>query len=79
MLSTVETAQILRVVTGTDPQAGLAAVVALRGLVEVVEALQVDNARRAGWSWSEIATELGLSKQAVHHKHAARSRRSARR
>ncbi|HVD13602.1 MAG TPA: HTH domain-containing protein, partial [Actinomycetota bacterium] len=26
----------------------------------------------AGWSWQEIASELGVSRQAVHKKHAAR-------
>ena len=38
----------------------------------VAESLQVDNARRLGWSWQEIATTLGVSKQAVHKKHAER-------
>jgi hypothetical protein len=38
-----------------DPATGLAAVAALRGLVEVLEALQVDNARAKGWSWRDIA------------------------
>jgi hypothetical protein len=53
----------------TDPEIGLRAVSALRGLVEILEALQVDNARAKGWSWQQIATLLGLTKQAVHHKH----------
>ncbi len=57
-----------------DPEVGLAAVVALRGLVEVMEALQVDNARARGWSWRDIARRLGVTKQAVHYKHALRSR-----
>jgi DNA-binding NarL/FixJ family response regulator len=56
----------------TDPHAGLRAVVALRRLLESLETLQVDNARRQGWSWQEIAQELHLSKQAVHKKHARR-------
>src|SRR2546430_712014 len=34
-----------------DPDVGLAAVVALRQLVEVLEELHVDRARRLGWSW----------------------------
>lgn len=55
--------------TGPDPEAGLAAVVALRGLVEVLEALQVDHARAQGRSWRDIAGRLGVSKQAVHYKH----------
>ncbi|HEX2770822.1 MAG TPA: helix-turn-helix domain-containing protein, partial [Micromonosporaceae bacterium] len=35
--------------------------------------VQVDNARRQGWSWQEIADALGVSKQAVHKKHAHRA------
>jgi hypothetical protein len=57
-----------------DPEVGLRAVAALRGLLEVLEALQVDNARANGWSWQDIASRLGVSKQAVHQKHAPRSR-----
>ncbi len=57
-----------------DPETGLDAVVALRGLVEVLEVLQVDNARAQGWSWRDIARRLGVTKQAVHYKHALRSR-----
>jgi hypothetical protein len=59
-----------------DPATGLAAVAALRGLVEVLEELQVDNARAGGWSWRDIARVLGLTKQAVHYKHARRVRKS---
>ena len=56
----------------TDARVGLRAVVALRRLLETLETLQVDNARRQGWSWQEIADALGVSKQAVHKKHAGR-------
>jgi hypothetical protein len=55
-----------------DPKVGLRAVAALRRLLEQLEALQVDNAREQGWSWQGIAEELGVSKQAVHKKHAER-------
>ena len=55
-----------------DPRVGLRAVVALRRLVEQLEAIQVQNARSLGWSWQEIAGELHVSKQAVHKKHAGR-------
>lgn len=58
----------------TDPEVGLAAVVALRQLVEVLERLQVENARSRGWSWNDIARRLGVTKQAVHYKHRARDR-----
>ncbi len=55
-----------------DPRVGLRAVLALRRLLERLEVVQVDNARRAGWSWQEIADALGVSRQAVHKKHAGR-------
>jgi DNA-directed RNA polymerase specialized sigma24 family protein len=55
-----------------DPAEGLRAVLALRRLLEAVEAVQVDNARARGWSWQEIAAALGVSRQAVHKKHAGR-------
>ena len=60
--------------SSADPRAGLRAVVALRRLLETLEDLQVENARRHGWSWQEIATALGVTKQAVHKKHAGRGR-----
>ena len=53
-----------------DPEVGLTAVAALRGLVDVLEALQVENARAKGWTWKAIAERLAVSKQAVHQKHA---------
>jgi ribosome-binding protein aMBF1 (putative translation factor) len=58
--------------TSRDPAVGLRAVAALRRLVERLEDLQVQNARRQGWSWSDIASALGVSKQTVHRKHAGR-------
>jgi transcriptional regulator len=47
-------------------------VAALRGLVEVLEALQGETTRAKGWSWQQIAARLGVTKQAVHHKYASR-------
>jgi hypothetical protein len=55
---------------GSDPRQGLRAVAALRKLLEQLERLQVRSARNAGWSWQEIAAELGVSRQAAHKKHA---------
>lgn len=55
-----------------DPDVGLRGVAALRRLVERLEALQVDRARRLGWSWERIGAALGVSRQAVHKKHARR-------
>lgn len=28
------------------------------------------NARGAGWTWEQVAQQLGVSRQAVHEKHA---------
>ena len=58
-----------------DPAVGLAAVAALRELLESLEALQVANAREQGWPWQKIAGALGVSKQAVHKKHGGPGRR----
>jgi DNA-binding NarL/FixJ family response regulator len=55
-----------------DPAEGFAAVLALRTLADRLEAGQVERAVREGWSWAEIATALGVSRQAVHKKHAKR-------
>jgi DNA-directed RNA polymerase specialized sigma24 family protein len=52
-----------------DPRVGLQAVSALRRLLETLETVQVRNARARGWSWQEIAAELGVTRQAVHKKH----------
>jgi hypothetical protein len=57
----------------SDPAIGLRAVASLRRLAEQLESLQVDRARDLGWSWSQIAVELGVSKQAVHQKHGGRA------
>lgn len=54
-----------------DPAVGLRAVASLRRLLEVLERLQVENARRLGWSWEAIAEGLGVTKQAVHKKYAS--------
>lgn len=52
-----------------DPRVGLRAVAALRRLLEQLEAVQVRSARAKGWSWQEIAVELGVSRQAAHKKY----------
>ncbi len=52
-----------------DPEVGLRAVIALQHLAERMEAVQVANARRQGWSWARIAEALGVTKQAVHQKY----------
>jgi len=67
-----EATELAAAASSTDARVGLRGVLALRRLLESLEALQVDNARRQGWSWQEIADALGVSKQAVHKKHAGR-------
>jgi len=57
-----------------DPAVGLAAVVALRRLLEELERLHVDSARDAGWAWQQIADALQVTRQSVHEKHAGRRR-----
>lgn len=66
-------AELLDGGAATDPRVGLRAVAALRRLAEQLEALQVRSAREQGWSWADIAAVLGVSKQAVHKKHAGRA------
>ncbi|MEV6647883.1 helix-turn-helix domain-containing protein [Amycolatopsis sp. NPDC051371] len=65
-------AEIAESAASVDPDVGLRAVAALRLLTEELEQLQVDRARRLGWSWQDIAARLGVSKQTVHRKHGRR-------
>ena len=65
-------------VDSRDPAVGLAAVAALRDLVEELEELHVDNARSLGWSWQAIAEALGITRQSVHKKHHVRRGRRRR-
>jgi hypothetical protein len=65
-----EATELAGAAESADPAVGLRAVRALRRLLEDLERLQVDSARRAGWSWEQIAVALGVSRQAVHKKHA---------
>ncbi|MGN6761326.1 MAG: helix-turn-helix domain-containing protein [Leifsonia sp.] len=51
---------------------GLAAVVALRELADQLEDAEVERALRDGWSWTQIADALGVTRQAVHKKHLRR-------
>jgi DNA-directed RNA polymerase specialized sigma24 family protein len=46
----------------------LAAVLSLRQMADDLEARAVHSALRQGWSWSEIAEALGVSKQAAHRR-----------
>lgn len=55
-----------------DPADGLAAAVALRRLADRVEDAEVQRALGEGWTWSQVAEALGVTRQAVHKKHAKR-------
>jgi hypothetical protein len=55
-----------------DPEEGLKAVAALRPHLDSLEEQHVENAVRAGRSWSDIARLLGISRQAVHKRYSAR-------
>jgi len=74
MLTRVESAaEVAQSAASTDPDVGLRAVASLRALTERLEIVQVDNARKLGWSWQNIAGRLGVTKQTVHRKHGKRT------
>ena len=66
------TLEIAEGAASNDPEVGLRAVAALRSLTERLEVLQVENARELGWSWQDIASRLGVTKQTVHRKYGRR-------
>jgi hypothetical protein len=73
MLTGMETTlEIAEGAASNDPEVGLRAVAALRALTERLEVLQVENARKLGWSWQDIAIRLGVTKQTVHRKYGRR-------
>ncbi len=55
------------------PLRGLRSLAEERREIERREAALVRRARNAGFTWAHIATALGVSKQAVHKKHAGRT------
>ena len=50
------------------PDEALAAVVALRVMADRLELRAVQAALKQGWSWSDVAEALGVSKQAAHRR-----------
>ena len=54
------------------PADGLAASSALRAMADRLEDAEVERAMRDGWSWSQVAEALGVTRQAVHKKHLKR-------
>ena len=57
-----------------DPQAALAAVVALRRLASRLEASAEVEAIAQGWTWAQVGEALGISAQAAHKKFASEVR-----
>jgi hypothetical protein len=55
-----------------QPGQALSAIVELRERLDELEEYQVEKAREQGWSWSEIAQPLRVTRQAAHHKWAKR-------
>jgi len=68
-----EATELVTAASSPDAKVGLQAARALRRLADALEGAQVDNARRQGWSWQEIAAALEVSKQAVHQRYAGRT------
>jgi hypothetical protein len=64
-----------------QPGRALSAIVELRDRLDELEEFHVENAREQGWSWSEIAQPLHVTRQAVHKysKRLEDARRGARR
>ncbi|MBT0994411.1 RNA polymerase subunit sigma-70 [Cellulomonas sp. DKR-3] len=63
---------LLSAAGAAEPAEGLRAIRSLRALADRLEDLQVERARRQGWSWQQIADCLGVTRQAVHKKHGKR-------
>ena len=62
---------LLSLPSADDPAEALAAVVALRLVADRLERGAVLAALEQGWTWSQIAQALGISKQAAHKRFAA--------
>ena len=56
---------------GKDP-AAIISIADLRLFERLLEEAEVERAMRAGWSWSQVAEALGVTRQAVHKKHLRR-------
>ena len=61
-----------RLPTADDPAAALAAVVSLRRYADRLELAAAAAALEQGWSWSQVAEALGITKQAAHKRLAPR-------
>jgi predicted ArsR family transcriptional regulator len=41
-------------------------------MTDLLEEAEVERAMRSGWTWSQVAEALGVTRQAVHKKHLRR-------
>jgi DNA-binding NarL/FixJ family response regulator len=57
---------------GDDPRRGLQVAAEAHRMAERQQETAVRRARVAGLTWAEIATHLGVSKQAAHRKYRGR-------
>lgn len=60
----------INVADPSDPDAAFASVVALRRLADRLDLGAVNVAVSRGWSWTDIASALGVTRQATHKKYA---------
>ncbi len=60
--------QLKSLPNANHPDEALAAVVALRRIADNLERRAVSHALRDGWTWTQIAEALGVSRQAAHKR-----------
>tara|TARA_R100000306_G_C4349339_1_gene129291 strand:+ start:533 stop:781 length:249 start_codon:yes stop_codon:yes gene_type:complete len=73
---TTSTSTSIAVPDPSDPEAAFASVIALRRLADRLELAAVNVAIRHGWSWTDVAAALGVTRQAAHKKFAHRVEQS---
>lgn len=54
-----------------DPIRALTAARALRLMLEVAQESAVIQARKDGWSWTNIGESLGITRQSAHERYAS--------
>ena len=75
MLGRMEATRLIALVNATDHddvRIALAATAAAAKEFERIQAVLVRRARAQGVTWADIASALGVSKQAVHKKYGGR-------
>lgn len=69
VVALVEQDDLMRSVQAADLEVALSAIAEVREVLRQVEPVKVREARRAGYSWDQIATWLQSTRQAVHRKY----------